>query len=299
MRTDAIYEWLVEQLREDGCITRGDLEEELDDHAEDALFFLEFLVTRGVVRSERRADATVYSLVDEETLDDILAAYLTDASEDDGEESTHPSGLPASQQIVVSVPLDLQPKLDALNDRHPDVEVCTLREAVITVMNAAEDEVCLAVPFFEQSGLNALLDDVTALASRGVDLRVLTRDVQHGEGYDHTNKCRALSKLDDLYTANQQVGASLEIRDFGNRFRSHPDDPSRHYRGIHQKMVIADRRAAYVGSGEIRENSFLTNGEAGVLTVSDTDVSYWRDFFDIFWQEASIVNDVIDGPSPH
>jgi len=294
MRTDAIYEWLADRLREDDQVTRVDLETALDDHTEDALFFLEFLVTRGVVRSERRADVTVYTLVDESALDEIVTAYLAGESNNGSAEiKKSQSQLPESRQAVVSVPLDMQPDLDALQHEHPDVNVCSLRQAVSTILHAAEDEVRLAVPFFEQSGLNALLDEMTALASRGVDLRVLTRDVQCGDGYDHTNKCRALAKLTDLYEANQQVGASLNIRDFGNRIRGHPDDPSRHYRGVHQKMVIADKKAAYVGSGEIRENSFLTNGEAGTLTITGEETAFWRDFFDLFWEEAEHVGNIV------
>jgi phosphatidylserine/phosphatidylglycerophosphate/cardiolipin synthase-like enzyme len=300
MRTDAIYEWLAEQLREREHISRADIENTLDDNAEDALFFLEFLVTRGVVRSERRADAVVYTLVDAPALKEIVDAYLTgesDSESDAGRTST--DTLPTARQAVVSVPLDMQPALDDLRADHPDIEVSTLREAVITVLQAAKHEVCLAVPFFEQSGLNALLDHVMDLAARGVDLRVLTRDVQQGDGYDHTNKCRALAKLTDLYGANQQVGANLSIRDFGSCIRGHPNDPSRHYRGIHQKMVIADETVAYVGSGEIRENSFLTNGEAGVLTVSADEVAFWLDFFDLFWQEATDVEKTVARAQSH
>ena len=300
MRTDAIYEWLADQLREHAHISRADIDDTLGDNAEDALFFLEFLVTRGVVRSERRADAMVYTLVDAPALEEIVNAYLTGESgsgTDAGQTSA--DTLPTARQAVVSVPLDMQPALDDLRVDHPDVDICTLREAVITVLQAAENEVCLAVPFFEQSGLNALLDQVTDLADRGVDLRVLTRDVQQGDGYDHTNKCRALAKLSDLYGANQQAGANLSIRDFGSRIRGHPNDPSRHYRGIHQKMVIADETVAYVGSGEIRENSFLTNGEAGVLTVTAAEVAFWRDFFDLFWQEATDVEKTVARAQSH
>lgn len=58
-------------------------------------------------------------------------------------------------------------------------------------------------------------------------------------------------------------------------------------------MTIADTDAAYVGSGEIRENSFLTNGEAGSLTVDTAEVCFWHDFYDLFWQQATDVSDVV------
>jgi limonene-1,2-epoxide hydrolase len=64
-------------------------------------------------------------------------------------------------------------------------------------------------------------------------------------------------------------------------------------------MVIADETVAYVGSGEIRENSFLTNGEAGVLTVTAAEVVFWRDFFDLFWEEATDVEKTVARAQSH
>ncbi|OAQ52640.1 hypothetical protein HTG_13535 [Natrinema mahii] len=301
MRTDDIYEWLAETLHTQRELTREDIDETLDTHAEDALFLLEYLVTRGVVKSERRGDSSIYELVDEQEFDEILAAYLEESTSTEcpSQSTNQRDALPSERQMVVSAPLDLQPDIEHLQNEHPEVNVQSLRRAIGSLLDNAESEVRLAVPFFEQSGLNALLDEVTGLASRGIDLFVLTRDVRNGDGYSHTNKCRALSKLHDLYTANKQVGATFDIRDFGSRISGHPDNPSRHYRGVHQKMVISDDSAAYVGSGEIRENSFLTNGEAGVLTVDDAEVAYWSDFFDLFWQNAKSVLDQVTRIESH
>lgn len=293
MRTEEIYHWLAEFLHEEGDLDRSTVHETLGNRAEDALFFLEFLVARGVLKSQRQGTATVYTLVDPDSLDDLLGAY-TDEEETTATETRDDGGLPTENQLVVSTPLDMQPELERLRDDHPEVSVLSLRQATKHLLRSADSKVLLSVPFFEQSGLNALLDEVTALARAGVDLQVLTRDVKSGDGYNHTNKCRALAKLCDLYTANQQVAGTLEIRDFGDRISGHPKNPSRHYRGVHQKMVVVDDTAAYVGSGEIRENSFLANGEAGTLTVSRSEVSFWSDFFNLFWEQATPVEKFVE-----
>jgi len=78
--------------------------------------------------------------------------------------------------------------------------------------------------------------------------------------------------------------------DYSSTSDERPTGPSHHYRGVHQKIVIADSVGAYVGSGEIRENSFLTNGDAGYLTVNEGEVAFWKEFVEVFWEAATPVD---------
>ncbi|KTG11411.1 hypothetical protein AUR64_03920 [Haloprofundus marisrubri] len=292
MRTNDIHTWLIERLREHETLDKATIEGVLGSDAEHALFFLEFLVTRGLLQSQREADRVTYSISDKSKLDAIVESY--GGTEKEESESLHTSTtpeLPENTQLVISLPLDMQPSFRTLQEAHPSVDVLELRDAISRLLTAATSEVRLAVPFFEQSGLNALLDEVSTLAERGVSVQLLTRDVIEGEGYNHANKCRAIAKLRDLFESHRRSPeATLSVRDFGQRIRAQPTGPSRHYRGVHQKMVIADGVGAYVGSGEIRENSFLTNGEAGYLTVEESEVVFWQDFFELFWQDATPVD---------
>lgn len=50
-------------------------------------------------------------------------------------------------------------------------------------------------------------------------------------------------------------------------------------------MVVVDRRYSYVGSGELRTASFITNGEAGSI-YTGLSAEFWADFFEIFWKRA-------------
>ena len=68
------------------------------------------------------------------------------------------------------------------------------------------------------------------------------------------------------------------------------EQASLQYRGVHQKMVVADTDAAYIGSGEIREASYLRNGEVGYLRTDNAEVAFWADFFELFWREARDVS---------
>jgi len=53
-------------------------------------------------------------------------------------------------------------------------------------------------------------------------------------------------------------------------------------------MIIADGEQAYIGSGEIRASSFVSNGDVCVIHTGDK-ARFWRDYFNVFWTEANIV----------
>lgn len=304
MHTSAIHSWVLDQLRKDEQVSHGSLHSNLNEDAEHAVFFLEYLVTRGVVRSEREGESTLYRATDSDAIDEIAGSIQTTEHPTDGKtdvsidsKSTYDvSEEKIDESLVVNVPVDMQPEFRNLCQSFPNVDVITLREAFQALLDSATDEVRLAVPYLEQSGVNSFLDEIGTLAQRGVSVQVLTRDVLNGEGYDQTNKYRAISKLRDLYAANRRTpDCKLAVRDFGDRIRGQPGGPSRHYRGIHQKMVISDCYGAYVGSGEMRENSFLTNGEAGYLEMDSNRVKFWQSFFDLFWAEADVVPENLEG----
>jgi phosphatidylserine/phosphatidylglycerophosphate/cardiolipin synthase-like enzyme len=58
---------------------------------------------------------------------------------------------------------------------------------------------------------------------------------------------------------------------------------------IHAKVVIADRRVAYVGSGELRKHSLTADVEIGVL-LRGAAVEHLADLFDVVWEKAATLN---------
>lgn len=54
-------------------------------------------------------------------------------------------------------------------------------------------------------------------------------------------------------------------------------------------MVIVDKKYTYIGSGEIRAASFMTNEEVGYL-VTEAHASFWSDFFNLFWKATTEIS---------
>lgn len=115
---------------------------------------------------------------------------------------------------------------------------------------------------------------------------MITRDViDSKDGFSHVEKLKTISKLLNIYETNKSRPDKIfSVRDYGQRI-SGLGRTSMHYEGIHQKMVVIDRKYAYIGSGEIRAASLVTNGEVGNV-VSGVEAEFWADFFNMFWKSG-------------
>lgn len=284
MQSTKIYQWLVDELVTRESVSRRDITDALGDQAERAQLFLEYMVSREIVSSRRHGDSIEYTLEDSDALEAAVREIV------DGPRSvgTSEDDVSLHDSLVVNVPADMLEGLDRIRQEYESFEVRDLRSTIADVLSIADEEVLLAVPFLEQSGVNMFLEEFIGLAEGGVSVRLLTRDVldPSGTGYGHAKKLRAISKLVDLYEAHRgSPDGGIFIRDFSTPLVNQ-GGTSVQYRSVHQKIVLADRSAAYVGSGEVRENAFLTNGEAGYIRTNQDEVLFWRDFFDLFWNDA-------------
>ena len=79
----------------------------------------------------------------------------------------------------------------------------------------------------------------------------------------------------------------IGVRDYTIRIGSIGDEKLL-YEGIHQKMIVVDNELAYIGSGEIRAASFVSNGDVGVIHTG-IRARFWRDYFWLFWTEGELV----------
>jgi len=282
MRPQQVHRWLLDQLESEGQIDHETIQQALEDDTEHALFFLEYGVQEGFVKREESADAREYSPIDIEALRSILSEEVSAVPQTELE-----SGL------VISVPPSIRGEIETARQKHPEANIFTLRQTLGRLLADADEIIRIASPFFERSGLDYYLDEVIDLAECGASIHILTRDILDPPGYQERSqieKRQAFGKLIDLFEQHRSdPEAEVRIADFGKEVVG-DGGRSRHYEGVHQKMVIADSNTAYVGSGEFRRNSLITNGEAGVIQTDSETVSFWSDFFDVFWNRANQVS---------
>ena len=276
MNVTDIYTWIADLLGKEGVLPESVLRSRLTvDELDHVRLLLNYLVSRKLLTLRVTGDEREYQALDISKIKELVGAERKTAAE--------PVAVPEFA-LVVNVPLSLEPSFRVLRAKHEGLNILTMRQAFRLLILSAAKELRLALPFLELDGLSYFVDEFEEAARANVHIRILSRGlIEAGSpGYAHINKLRAFAKLVSIYDSNKTApGGSVSIRDCSTRI-SDPTGTSLHYEGIHQKMVVADREHAYVGSGEIRAASFLMNGEVGVIQGGN-EAEFWADYFDLFW----------------
>ena len=279
MNSEKINQWVFETFEKNGKIG-NELDTVLPDDYESIHFLLNYLVSAGFVKSEKIGTKTNYVVQDLDKIKKFLR--LTKKTEEISS---------LEDSVVVNLPLSMHDKLSILKQNFSDLNILELKDVFKKLLNSSTNEILIASPFIETDGISYILDELIDSASRGVSFRILTRDVLVKKSYDwaYTKKIKAVLKLYELFEQyKSNPNSYMEIRDFGEEV-SDANLNKLHYEGIHQKLMIVDKRYAYVGSGEVRSPSLLSNGESGYLTVG-RQAEFWADFFELFWSNSKPVS---------
>jgi len=279
MRSEDVYIWLLDQLLEDGEVTIAELEAEFGEGTDEVLFGQDYLQRQARMDVLDR-DGGTYHLLDRGE----LAAQYREMTEE-----TPPRPLDFDMAAVISIPSSLRSEWDE-DDISADFPVFTLKQALQRTITEADNDLYLAVPLFELDGFNILEDEFLEAADNGVHTHVLTREIFSPRNEDsifHSKKLKALRELIERYQSRAPRDDLIEVRDFHHQIG--PGNTALDM-SIHAKLAIADHSLAYVGSGEVRDNSMNLNGEAGYLVTGDDNAAFWDQFFQFFWTKADPVS---------
>lgn len=149
-------------------------------------------------------------------------------------------------QLVATLPPDAPAWLSNRVD-HTDLG---LRHLAVQ----AKESLRIAAPYLDPE--EAILEDIAALPSRGVSVRLLTREAT-GEDADKGQR-KSLERLAaKVPTAEKEafVARDLYSTDCFGRQRA----------AVHAKVVIVDEERAYIGSANFTQTGLDSNFELGVL----------------------------------
>ena len=155
----------------------------------------------------------------------------------------------------------------------------SLRNALYTLISGASRELLLASPFLDDGGLNLLWSAFEAAAARNVILRLLVKiDNPTAPAKRFLHAYRRLHELFD---------ARIRIRSYARYYASPRSGllPA-NAGGVHSKLLIADQRVLYLGSGEITASALTTNFETGILATGSALVQYYARAFALVWDQA-------------
>jgi phosphatidylserine/phosphatidylglycerophosphate/cardiolipin synthase-like enzyme len=172
--------------------------------------------------------------------------------------------------IVATLPMGVQHK-------HAELRRCIGMLAAFNMLIAgAKWELRISSPFADPETIALLRPSFRKAAGGGVMIKFLTRSARDRQ------LLAALRSISDVY-------AKLGIPDKFSVKCYEVSVAGMLVEAIHAKVVIADRRVAYVGSGELRRHSLTADVEIGVL-LRGAAVEHLADLFDVVWEKAATLN---------
>jgi len=158
-------------------------------------------------------------------------------------------------------------------------DIALTEDTFRSMILSCERELLAVSPFVEREGIYALRAEFAEAFRRGVRMKILTRDSE------------SPSTTLALYDLFQIFGQRLESREFHVRAKVYGGF-YRQIESTHAKLLIIDRREAYLGSAEIRPNALHSNFELGIRTNNATIVHEACHLFDTFWNDAAFTKEI-------
>jgi cardiolipin synthase len=174
-------------------------------------------------------------------IDQLLIASISasDTTSDSGVDSS-------SAELVATLPADVQSKLPT--------SVRPIRISIRRYLAEATDTVRIANPYFDDT--KHVLNDLAALPRRGVDLKLVTREVDTDD--PNQSAADAIEEITEHLSDDKRK--HLFVRDFYDT-----DRYDKQIGATHAKAVIVDEQVAYLGSANLTRLSLTGNFELGVL----------------------------------
>lgn len=142
------------------------------------------------------------------------------------------------------------------------IEYDTLEESFRALFEAAKNHIFICSPFMDNKGFSLFEGIIREKLQQGIILKILTRIGKK----NNNSRMREISRIyEKIKFFKNQVFIYDYLFEKTNRLQS----------SIHSKIIIVDDQRAYLGSGEIRENSFRKNFELGLILEGEmvSDIS--------------------------
>ncbi len=144
----------------------------------------------------------------------------------------------------------------------------------------AKRSIKIISPFIDIKGLVRFKTIITNKVKDGVDFFILSRELTTGS----RRLLSIISFLETLEKPELKESISVDLRDYHYMKNGSKIVAS----SIHAKSIIIDETRAYIGSGELRENSFEKNLELGVI-LEGPGIKYLNHLYDEMFQRSKVM----------
>jgi len=161
----------------------------------------------------------------------------------------------SSIELCISLPPFEKVAFDRILERNR-INIITIESAFKKMINNSKESIKICSPFFEYNGWKRLECEFVDYLKKGGKIKIICRNLSNG--FRSSN-----DKINFLnYLNSMGFGENIEFREY--HFGRNQIESS-----THAKLFISDTTEAYIGSGEVRKNSYDKNFEMGVLLKGD------------------------------
>ncbi|MBD3215247.1 MAG: DUF1669 domain-containing protein [Candidatus Lokiarchaeota archaeon] len=148
------------------------------------------------------------------------------------------------------------------------------------LFNSSKNTIKICSPFLEWSGFKFFKDILAEKARKGVKIEILSRQLRKNESLRRNAE---ITRIYD-YFKNLKIHSKVQIRNYYFETEDRKLASS-----IHAKFIIIDNYKAYIGSGELRYNSFKKNLELGVI-IFGKKVEELALIFDMIFSKSEVID---------
>ena len=183
------------------------------------------------------------------------------------------TGMAGRVTIVHNDPAEMILDANEACQIHASLQHANLETAFAALLEGAQLELQIVSPFIDVRSVERFAHEFEEAFSRGVRFTLVSRGILRPEDFARRDqraaKLDAIRMLWQLYSRhNGEEQTRFSICDYlkiGRPPESQPRNRGPLEATVHHKIIVADRRWAYIGSGEFRNTSFGPTGEVGVL----------------------------------
>lgn len=156
------------------------------------------------------------------------------------------------------------------------VNINTIEHAFISLIKNSEKTIKICSPFLQLDGWVRLEKYFIEFLKKGGKIKIICRGIS--ESKKRQWEIRTIIKAME----NLGLDRNIEFREY-HFFRTNIESSS------HAKLFISDDKEAYIGSGEIRKNSFDLNFEMGILVKGEI-VKDIEKLFDFMYKSSKKID---------
>ena len=160
------------------------------------------------------------------------------------------------------------------------IKLNTLLKEFEILFSSARKNIKICSPFIEWNGFKYFQDQLILKAKKGIQIEILSREISHRIGNSRN------SDMFKIYKSFESKGLADRIKIRNYYFLT---EENRLASSIHSKLIVVDGEIAYVGSGEIRKNSFEKNLEIGLILRGEK-VKELELIFDSIFSRSEVIS---------